>query len=387
MTRTAAARVVRGLAALLEEPSAHALANLAPRRDAESWAAVRRLITIHGLAPYLASHLAPADLEPAVPATTVEWLLDQRRLNAERIERMHIELAAILAACAAAGIAVMPLKGALLTTMPGSDPPLRPMGDLDLLVRPADKAQVGRLLIGLGYRREHENNPRPTHDVYVDPGGGRVVSVDEHPDNPRRVEVHVELVRHLWGWNDDDRLTGAMWSDATEGTALGQPALISTPAHVLSHVAIHASADLLAGEGRLVQWLDLASMVAAAGDFDGGPQPRLAYPALALARRTLPCSLESLDVSAIAAGLPARLVRWASRVPADDRCGLMIGPTHGVPHSLRARVNRWAPIEWRLWVAYGERSRPVALAMHSRLLVSRWRGRFRYRHHNRPKST
>ncbi len=378
MTRSAA-RVVRGLAALLEQPTTSALANLAAGRDETSWRHVRRLITIHGLAPYLASQLARADLEPAVPAPTVEWLYEQQRLNAQRIERMHGELAAILEACARAGIAVMALKGALLTTTSDGGPPTRPMGDLDLLVRPADRLEVGRLLTGLGYRREPENNPRPTHDVYVDPGGGRVASLDEHPDNPRRVEVHVELLRHLWGWNDDDLLTDAMWSQAREGRLLGQPALLPTADHVLSHLAIYASADLLSGEGRLVQWLDLANATAGVGIASGGPHPRLAYPALALARRTLPSRLASIDLTEIERQLPERLVRWARRVPADDRCGLMIGPTHGVPHSLRARVVRWAPVDWRLWVAYGDRSRPVALAMHSRLVANRWRGRFRYR--------
>jgi hypothetical protein len=273
----------------------------------------------------------------------------------------------------------MPLKGALLTAMSGADPHRRPMGDLDLLVRAQDRAAAGRLLTGLSYRREHENNPRPTHDVYVDPGGGKVVSTDEHPDNPRRVEIHVELLRHLWGWNDDDRLTEQMWSGATEGALLGQPAMLPTPAHLLSHLAIHASTDLLSGQGRLIQWLDLATVAADAGAFDGQPHPRLAYPALALAKRALPGTLAGLDLAGIERREPPRLVRWVGRVPADDRCGLMIGPTHGVPHSLRQRAARWAPVEWRLWVAYGDRSRPVALALHTRMVAGRWRGRFRYR--------
>ena len=75
------------------------------------------------------------------------------------------------------------------------------MADLDLLVHPADRAGMGALLVGLGYRHDPEANPHPTHDVFLDPGGGRIVSsTGEHPDNPRRVEVHVEVKRHLWGW-------------------------------------------------------------------------------------------------------------------------------------------------------------------------------------------
>ena len=154
------------------------------------------------------------------------WLAEQDTLNAQRIDRMHADLAAILTAAARSGIAVVPLKGAMLTTMPGTDPHRRPMGDLDLLVRPADRAGDGDAAARtLGYRHEPEANPRPTHDVFVDPGRGRVVSRDEHPDNPRRVEVHVELLRHLWGWLDEDRLTEQMWASAKPADVLGQPAL------------------------------------------------------------------------------------------------------------------------------------------------------------------
>ncbi len=56
----------------------------------------------------------------------------------------------------------MPLKGALLTTMAGRvDAGRRPMADLDLLVRPADRAGLGAVLAGLGYRHVPEAQPAP----------------------------------------------------------------------------------------------------------------------------------------------------------------------------------------------------------------------------------
>ena len=85
---------------------------------------------------------------------------------------MHDELAAILAAAAAAGIEVMPLKGALLTTMPGCRPVRRPMADLDLLVHPPDRAGDGRGPARARLRGASPSaNPRPTHDVFLDPAG------------------------------------------------------------------------------------------------------------------------------------------------------------------------------------------------------------------------
>ncbi len=362
---------------MLEKPAAKDLAVLATAADPQGWEQVRRLITIHGLAPHLFRNCGAEALADSLAPDQLAWLAEQDTLNAQRIDRMHAELAAILAAAARSGIAVIPLKGAMLTTMPGTDPHRRPMGDLDLLVHAMDRRGMANLLADLGYRHEPEANPRPTHDVFVDRGRGRVVSRDEHPDNPRRVEVHVELLRHLWGWLDDDRLTEQMWASAQPAEVLGQPAFSAAMSDVLSHVAMHATADLLYGRGRLVQWLDIASLaghggVPAAGrtTFSGEPHRRLAYPSVSLARRVLPQAMAGVDFEPLEAHVPERLVRWARSVPLDHRSGLMISSQRRVPHSLAARAARWAPVPWRLTVAYGDRPPPVALgsprALHGR---------------------
>jgi hypothetical protein len=51
------------------------------------------------------------------------------------------------------------LKGAILTTLPGTDPARRPMADLDLLVHPGDREPLAAALTGLGYAREHDDAP------------------------------------------------------------------------------------------------------------------------------------------------------------------------------------------------------------------------------------
>ncbi len=289
---------------------------------------------------------------------------------------MHGELAAILARAATAGIEVMPLKGALLTTMAGARATARPMADLDLLVHPADRVGLGAVLAGLGYRHVPEANPRPTHDVFLDPGGGQVVSsVGEHPDNPRPVEVHVEVKRHLWGWVDDDDLTAALWDGARAGEILGQRAAIPRADVLFAHLAIHASSDLLSGRGRLVQWLDLASVAPLAGDLATMPHPRLAFPSLRLATRALPDAMAALDLAWLTDHVPGRLARWAATVPLDHHCGLTAGRPPTEPSGLGARWERWRPDRWRLAVAYGDVPLPVALARHGRTVIARTRHR------------
>ena len=372
-------RLTRELAGWLEGPPTEAAAVVAGWGP-DTWSAFRRVVTWHGLAAHLDLVLPGSAIAASVPLATFDWLAGQAALNATRIDRMHDELAAILAAAAAAGIEVMPLKGAILTTRPGVEAGRRPMADLDLLVRPGDRVAIGALLVGLGYAREPEDAPHPTHDVFLDPGGGRVVSrAGEHPDNPRRVEVHVEVKRHLWGWAIDDDLTEAMWRGARQGEVLGQAAMLPRPADLLAHLAIHATSDLLVGRGRLVQWLDLAAVApeVGLGDVGGVSHPRIAYPSLRLAQRAQPRAMAAdlVDLAALEKVVPARLARWAGTVPFDRRCGLTSGRPPDAPASIAARWERWRPERWRLDVAYGDVALPAALARYAGTVIGRVRGR------------
>jgi hypothetical protein len=62
------------------------------------------------------------------------------------------ELARLIRAFAAEGIAVIPLKGVMLSIQIYGDPATRHPGDLDVLVKPEDFDQAGELLASLGYR-------------------------------------------------------------------------------------------------------------------------------------------------------------------------------------------------------------------------------------------
>ena len=271
-----------------------------------------------------------------------------------RIRRLHDDLARVLRAAAARGLEVMPLKGSLLTTTPGEDPYRRPMADLDLLVRPADRAAGAALLAELGWRHVPEHAPRPTHDTFVI-GDGRVVDpVGEHEENPRRVDLHTEVKRHLWGWVDDDDLTAYLWSGATRSTVLGEAATVPTTGALFAHLAIHASSDLLVGRGRLVGWLDLGRLAARGRGRRSAASPgRLSGAA--------PGGPDAADGDARRGprvaedhAVPSALARWAESVPLDDRCGLSLGRSPDRPSSTSARWERWRPARWRLAVAYGD---------------------------------
>lgn len=356
--------LTRELATWLEDPDLEAVAGRTARWSPGRWIDFRTAVTMHGLAPHFARSLTRTSLAEIVPPAERDWLVEQDRLNTLRLRRMHDQLSLILAAAAKADIEVMPLKGALLTTMGAFGGHGRPMADLDLLVRPADRRPMRAVLERLGYTAEPERSPRPTHDVYVDPEGARIVAAGEHPENPRRVELHDEVMRHLWGWTDDDQLTEMLWRGAERAELVGQPATLPRLEGLLAHLAIHASSDLLMARGRLVQWLDLA-LVAPKAAVAGVPHAVVAYPSLRLAARALPRAMAGVDLSPLERAVPQALVRWAAAVPLDARCGLTVGRPPDRPASLGARWERWRPLRWRMAVAYGDVSVPRGLWRHA----------------------
>jgi hypothetical protein len=292
----------------------------------------------------------------------------------------------------------MPLKGAILATRSGADPFRRPMADLDLLVRPGDLEVARATLIGVGYRRRPDRTRRPTHDTFEKPGNEAVISVDgEDPDNPRRIELHTEVRRHLWGWVDDDDLTEHLWAEAVNATVLGEPAILPSNRAFAAHLAIHATSDLLVGRGRLIQWLDLAEVTGqevtgqelagqelagddlTGDDLAGAPHPRLVLPAVRLAVRRLPGRFPPggpAGLDRLEAVVPDRLARWARRVPLDTRAGLGAGGSApGDASALGERWVRWAPYPWRLAVAHGEEPLAVAAVRHARHVVEMARRR------------
>jgi hypothetical protein len=383
--RDLADRLILELGSWLEAAEPRRVAAKSRAWDVTTSLGMRRLITAHGLAAVLVRDPAAAPATTALPDDLQAWLADQDRTNRTRIDRLQAELAAVLRAFARRGIPVMPLKGSLLWTRSPGDPYRRPMADLDLLVRPDDREAARSVLAGEGYRRREVRTRRPTHDTFTLPGNERVVSLaGEHPDNPRPIELHVEVKRHLWAWVEDDDLTPFLWARSGRSTVVGEPAVVPSDLALLGHLAVHATSDLLQGRGRLLQLLDLADVAAtvaagaattAVSTAPGGdlhlrdlPHLRLVLPALVLATRRLPARTAAVtpdDIARLTAGAPARLAEWAARVPLDTHAGLQSGRIlPGDVNTVGARWARWAPYPWRLLVAHGDVTLPVAAARH-----------------------
>jgi hypothetical protein len=111
------------------------------------------------------------------------------------------------------------------------DPALRPMSDLDLLVEPAQLAEVPALFASLGFRPTY-----PTPRARFSPRHGHDLSFTE--DEPHLVvEVHYRLFHDLGG----DASVEPLFARARLAEVLGVRRPVPSPADHLFAVAVHAA--------------------------------------------------------------------------------------------------------------------------------------------------
>lgn len=188
--------------------------------------------THHGVAPLVYSTLKRAADRGTVPPAVMELLARLYYQQAAVNGHLYAELRKILEACARAGIPVLVLKGAAIAERVYGNIALRPMRDLDLLVRRNDLEATDHLLRGLGHVPDESNQSaawyRDHHHhlaLYGAPDGRAAVELHHHivaPTPP--VPIPIE----------------DLWRRARPTTA-GVGALALCPEDLLLHLCLHAS--------------------------------------------------------------------------------------------------------------------------------------------------
>jgi hypothetical protein len=263
---------------------------------------------VHGLAPLLHLKLQHA---PWLDSAIKEWLARQYHCNVFRLTKMHSELKDILALFSRQQLPLIPLKGSILSTAYYSDPATRPMADLDLLIQPSHFASAARLLGQLGYQQEVVHWK---HTEFVKSDNRQVVSPEtEHPDNPRKVEVHLHC-RETFG-GPTIELTDLMWLNLTEGSLWGEPALLPKPEVLWLHLLVHTTYHMWQGKGRAIYLVDLAQVTPQVREpllWLNQIDARFTYPSLALLAKYFPQSPVTTLLAAQHERLSESFRRWVN---------------------------------------------------------------------------
>jgi len=275
-----------------------------------------------GIAPLLARWIGRGG--DGVPGGVAERLDADYWVSHFRNRTLLQQLRRVAGAASEAGIPVMPLKGAALATRYYAAPALRPMADLDLLVRPADLPRMAAVLRELGYAAM-PLPPSPLHEG--DAAFGEYAYVAAIDDIVVLIEYRAEpLDPAIGALHAADQTMAARlhahsartWERATRGTIDGAPCMQIPAEDLLLHVASHLTTR---HAGMRLLWLYDLRLIAA------GDRETLDWGYIAAEARAL--NLEQPVRAALAAA-----DRWlAASIPAEQLRAL--GVARGSRRSLQ----------------------------------------------------
>jgi hypothetical protein len=265
----------------------------------------------------------------ALPSAVAEFIFEEIPRARARAGRLHETLASVVLALRAAGVEVVALKGAALAFFHYEDPALRPMGDLDLLLRePGDLARATEALLGAGWRALLDT---PRHRVFVRPGERVARPACEDPENPIRIEVHTSFRLPVLGRVYD--ASAALRREAETRDLAGTPVAIAAGGALLAHLLFHAAEDFSGNGIRGIQAHDFR-LLADAGERDRktgalapeisssekargghGATAPLLYAADAV-ERLFPLTFKEIFLSSLSSGVDPGLRARAAALPA-----------------------------------------------------------------------
>ena len=190
-----------------------------------------------------------------------DFLLEEDLQSGARARRLQRTLLSVVLALRAAGVEVVALKGAVLAFFHYPDAALRPMGDLDLLLRdPANLARATSALVGVGWRALFDT---PRHRVFAREDEHVVRPAAEDPENPIRVEVHTSFRLPVLGRVYD--ASEALRAGAVARDLGGTRVNVAAGPALLTHLLYHAAEDFAGNGIRGIQAYDFRLLAKAQG--------------------------------------------------------------------------------------------------------------------------
>ncbi len=192
----------------------------------------------------------PPDARPAL-----EILKSAYVATAARNAVLFRELTTVLGALSAERIPVIVLKGAALADTVYAERALRPMADIDLLIREEDLEEAERRLGSIGYEAAHD--PRTKEDLR-----GRHHHWVFRSARPGASDIPIEL-----HWNLDPPGRPAAWDipalfeRAEAASIAGADALVLCPEDFLLHLCVHLCRHRF--NGGVIALCDIAATISA----------------------------------------------------------------------------------------------------------------------------
>jgi hypothetical protein len=225
-----------------------------------NWEEVLKSTFWQGIAPLLYSNLKNIQESYFIPENVMDKLKKAYYRNVTKNMYMYEELNRILKAFHDIGVGVIVLKGMALANTVYSDMGLRPIGDIDLLVKKEDLPHAEKTMTELGYHFHGDMPPEwyrenHQHITYIHREKNIPVEIHWHIAN----KSHPSRIRNL-GTNIIER----WWEEAKTIEFSGRKALILCPDDLIIHLSLHflkhrfiSQNGSFSSKGALIQLCDI----------------------------------------------------------------------------------------------------------------------------------
>jgi hypothetical protein len=313
------------------------------------WEAALWVVYWQNSLPWLAQRLR--ETGHLIPERPWQELLAIEADSRERTRRMLESGVELVKALADGGIKAVLLKGAVMAANYYPDPLLRPLADLDLLIRPQDRNASVEVVRHLGYRFYS----RSAEDV-VFLRGERKRNIWA-ADNVQPVELHHRLTEEYAGVGYP--LAEEMWRHSRpQRFWQDQEALIPAHQALLHHICAHATSDWLVQRGRLMHVDDIRKVTVhmEAADWSAfqtavAPQnARFVYPALAFASKYYQIAVPGMVLSHLRNHCTPDLLAWIDGTELADNSESNPTVRSGIGFDMARRLSRSRLEIARFWL-------------------------------------
>ena len=235
-----------------------------PNTD-ESWRSLLVAVLAHRLEAIFLRNLQRAgQLEGAPPE--VRSVLE-RRVTALRMQNLHLANAArcLSEGLLASNVDHLFLKGVVLRSSAYQEFAGRPTGDIDVLVRRADRSKAETVLEELGFLPDADGHASLWHARSASHALGELTYAKKTPVQRVKVDLHWSLSQ---GARVQPLREAALWQRSGFFDLAGHRARTLARPWFLLHLALHLVKDLIIARPALVGYADLLLSLQTAEDWD-----------------------------------------------------------------------------------------------------------------------